>query len=271
MLFLVVSCGVNKVPVEILYWANLNGNLENCGCGDNPLGGLDLAASVIREKRRNNPDLLFIDGGNFGNPYSFPSHNQRMELVYNQLSPDIITPGYQDFIDRPLGFTILGAGDKSRLLSSNYKLRKNAYISSLEKNNRGQKVKIYSVLAQSQFEQASDQIEKAHTDVFQKDYQIKSGDDLLIVVFQGWKSEMDDFRNRYPEVDCILWSFAQSDIIQTTEKPFVIGGRSDGEYLLDLRLNENYLRAEVISIDLNLLPDNHIRNLLDSTQILIKP
>jgi hypothetical protein len=270
-LVLLVSCKNKETPVEILFWSNLNGNLENCGCGDHPKGGLDLAGSFINKRRSANPDLLFIDGGNFGNTYSYPAHNLRMEIVYSQLKPEILTPGFQDLVDRPNGFGYIGQVSGTRFICSNYEIKKNDFIPSLKKTINGQMVHIYSVMAPSLLQQAGKEILPAETDQFQIDYQKLANDDLLLVIFQGMEEDLDNFCKTYPAVDCILWSFAQSDRIQSGIKPFIIGGRSDGEYLLDLQIYREHLKAEVITIDQELSPDSRIRNLLDSTQILIKP
>jgi len=90
---------------SILYVANINGTLENCRCGKEPLGGVDRLKSIIDQCRKTRPDLLVISGGDYFNPYSFLHLNRTMLRVLDLLKFDLFVPGDQEFSEGDL-FTI---------------------------------------------------------------------------------------------------------------------------------------------------------------------
>src|SRR5512137_3095349 len=56
--------------VTVVYAADLGGWLEPCGCSANQRGGLARAATALARIRKENPDTVFVAGGDllFGGP-----------------------------------------------------------------------------------------------------------------------------------------------------------------------------------------------------------
>ena len=57
--------------IYILFTANINGNLENCNCSLNSAGGIGRITTLFSEFRKEYPNTIIIDGGDYFNSYSF--------------------------------------------------------------------------------------------------------------------------------------------------------------------------------------------------------
>lgn len=99
VLFFLFSCVLSASELHIIFTANVNGILEDCRCGNEPLGGLARVKTFVTEFRQQHPNTLLIDGGDFLNPYTYPDLNNAMSDFMQYLDYDIITAGDQEFIE----------------------------------------------------------------------------------------------------------------------------------------------------------------------------
>ena len=83
----------------ILYTANINAALQNCGCGNMPLGGIDRLKTFVDLFRAENPNTILIDGGDFFNSYPYPELNQSVLDALELMDYDLIVPGEHEFVE----------------------------------------------------------------------------------------------------------------------------------------------------------------------------
>jgi 2',3'-cyclic-nucleotide 2'-phosphodiesterase (5'-nucleotidase family) len=250
---------------EILYISNVNGNIENCHCGKNPLGGLDRLAFVLEKRRSQNPQLLFIDGGDFLNTYPFPALNQTVVDIYAELKPDLLVLGDQEFGEGADFAGQIISNFSSCILATNYHFKKNPFLLSRKtKTLSGRRVVILSFLDKSSFEfREKDKDLTFDSKQFNDEYHRLNKSDIIIVIYHGEMRRLD----LYPDVDLVLTAHEQSNIIQLDRRPAVIGGRADGEYLIQIYIRQNdskiYFNANPIPLDLKTEKDCKINSIIE--------
>lgn len=123
---LILSCGQQPFAresgeVHLIYTTNLSGSLDDCQCGDDPVGGFTRVLPELERLAGQFPNRLVVDAGDFLNSYSLPEAN-RLMLKLLALAPyDAIIPGDQEFVESA-GFirqVSREAGLSLPLLSSN--------------------------------------------------------------------------------------------------------------------------------------------------------
>lgn len=254
---------------EILYISNVNGNIENCHCGKNPLGGLDRIAFVLDKRRSQNPQLLFIDGGDFLNTYPFPALNQTVIDIYAELKPDLLVLGDQEFGEGPDFAGQIISNFSSCILATNYHFKKNPFLLSRKiKTSNGRRVVILSFLDKSSFEfREKDKDLTFDNKQFNDEYNRLDKNDIIIVIYHGEIRLLDSFLDLYPGVDLVLTAHEQSNIMQLDSRPAVIGGRADGEYLIQIYIRQNdseiYFNANPIPLDLKTEKDGKINSIIE--------
>ncbi len=256
--------GSGSAVLELLYMANMNGYIENCKCGKDPRGGLARIYEILAEKRKTNPDVLFIDGGDFLNTYPFPLLNETILKIYNILDPDIITPGDQEFIGNASFIEQIDKQFAAKVIATNIQW-KNAFTGSdfllFERN--GRKFVIFSYLDAAAFEFIDKSIHlKFNNHRFESVYERFKDEAFLILLFHGRMTSLQQLANEFPEIDCILHAHQQSRMQKIENKPYIIGGGADGEYLINIKLNDenddSKVSAAFLSVDLNIKPNLRI-------------
>ncbi len=102
---------------SILFTANINGSIENCGCGPEKLGGLGRIKSFIADYTQKHKNTVVVDGGDYFNSYSFPVLNTAMLKALKTMPYDIITAGDQEFIEGESFFNRINSEVSGRILS----------------------------------------------------------------------------------------------------------------------------------------------------------
>ena len=105
--------------VYIAFTANINGALQNCNCGPEPLGGIDRLKTFLDEFKRTNKHSLIIDGGDMLNSYPYPDLNNAVVQAIELLPYDIIVPGDQEFIENKAFTRSFFNTFKAKILLSN--------------------------------------------------------------------------------------------------------------------------------------------------------
>ncbi len=109
----------------ILYTANINATLQNCGCGKMPLGGLDRIKTFVDSFRTENPNTILIDGGDFFNSYSYPELNQSVLESLVLMEYDLFVPGEHAFVEGSPFFIDISRCLAGRIILSNVNWRYN--------------------------------------------------------------------------------------------------------------------------------------------------
>ncbi len=230
--------GKAGVDFEILFLSNVNGMIQNCHCGSPALGGLGRLASVVQKKRHSNPHLLFIDGGDFLNPYSYPLLNKSILAIYQTMKPDIIQLGEQDYCE---GKSFLTAWPylATHCLATNYQADgvPSRRFEKIKKREQ-QSVVILAYLDRSSFAYAlsSEKYFNFDEDLFQKMYNKFSKDSYLVVIFHGSGPALTKFTLKFPAIRLVLFAHEQCEQSPSNTSPAIICGGSDARFLNDICL-----------------------------------
>ena len=267
------SCASNRTPddekiaLEILFTANINGNIENCNCGNPPLGGLDYLATLIKTEREKPYPVWYIEGGDYFNSYPYPRLDQAATDILDILRPDGFLPGEQELNEQE---TLLASlHDDKRILYSNLAHAKFGEGEVFRRSLKGDKqVIVAGYLSPQSFANGPPAkiifSEKRFIDL----YSAKRPGTLLIVVFHGPKAALDRFIQKYPQTDVILWGHEQSKMTDTEGKPAVIGGASDGEYLVTIQFVPSFAEAwtihvKHIPVGKTVAPDKQVQKIIE--------
>lgn len=259
--------------LEILFLANLNGTVENCQCADPSLGGLPQITGIVQERWRENPDVLYIDGGDFLNTYPFKNLNQAILDIYQQMNPSYIVLGDQEFIEstefsekliQKFFAKIIATNIDHPQLTLNYLARHNL--------KQGKCSILISYLDENAFfYKPEDSLIRFNQDRFNEVYSTLNDRDFVIALYHGSQKRLDWFTESYPKVDLILFGHEQSYFLRTDQTTAIIGGGSDGEYLIQIKVFEKKLKysfeVNPIPITLDIRPNATIQALVDAFKV----
>ena len=223
----------------IIYSANLNGNIDNCGCGEPPLGGLDHLAGILKRERERQ-HTLFFDGGDAFNAYSFPALNKALVQIYRYLKPDVLTLADQEFSE---GADFLGAalkGMEQAVLMGNtraeialsapaaYKIFRHkdmrvGVTSFVELTKRRKDVALTA--APARFDEAVEAIKKT---------------DIRALIYHGRRKNLPRLLEKYPHWDVIMLAHEQIALNERDKKGrWLVCPGADGEYVSRVALIKN--------------------------------
>ena len=63
IIILLLHTGLKADVFYLIYTSNVNGAIENCGCGSEPLGGLNRVNTVIKQFKQDHDNVFVVDGG----------------------------------------------------------------------------------------------------------------------------------------------------------------------------------------------------------------
>ncbi len=267
--------GNDNNVIEILYYSNLNGNVENCRCGNPPLGGLSKIITIVKEKKKENPNLLFIDGGDFLNTYPFPELNRSILKSYSYLTPDIIAPGDQEFIPET-SFTLpFFMQNRERIVLTNALPDSLCLRKTYEKEIFGHSITILSYLDSSAFYYGNRRPPvKLDEMTFRETYNGLAEEECVIVLFHGSEKAMKRFRDTYPKITLILYAHEQSSLIVDGTPPFIVGGGADGEFLrlvlLGFSQKHPYISVKHFPVNENIESDATVEAFIDEYRSALK-
>ena len=221
----------------IIYSANLNGNIDNCGCGEPPLGGLDHMAGILKRERERQ-HTLFFDGGDAFNAYSYPALNKALVQIYRYLKPEVLTVADQEFSE---GADFLGAalkGMEQAVLMGNtraeialpgpsYKIFRHkdmrlGITSFVELNIRQKGVAL--TRAPARFDAAVRAIKKT---------------DIRALIYHGRRKNLPRLLEKYPHWDIIMLAHEQIALNERAEGRWLVCPGADGEYVSRIVLIKN--------------------------------
>jgi 2',3'-cyclic-nucleotide 2'-phosphodiesterase (5'-nucleotidase family) len=111
-----------NVNVRIVATAANNGELEQCGCKTNPKGGLARRASLIDTLRAEDPNLLLLDAGDWGdrNPATGPLKADFIFRMMKRMGYDAVTLGEREVATSSVAhYKDLAGDDGPAVLMSN--------------------------------------------------------------------------------------------------------------------------------------------------------
>jgi len=239
---------VHKPVAEILFISNLNGNIEYCNCPSKNTGGLNHLATIVYNYRKKNPAVIFIDGGDFFNPYPFAELNSSVAEIYNQLHPDILVPGDQEFLNADYSEPFKNL-DELTLLASNWSMGSQKWPAVISRQSAaGDRISFLSYLHPDAFEFIEKPAGlKFDQQFFLSEYKsLHNGNkNINIAVFHGPEERLTEFTGQFKKFDIILLAHNQSYRSDLNSHPVIIGGGSDGDSIIHIQVYRNDRRISV--------------------------
>ncbi len=235
----------------ILYTANINGSIQNCKCGTNPLGGVDRLVSFIDQFRKDHSETILIDGGDFFNSYPFPQLNSVMLRTIPLLKYDIMVPGENLYMEPGLFADQFSLQLQNRLLISN---NKNSATKYSLFQIQGWNIYVWSYLAPEVFKY-SDKPTDLTLGKFTipKDFK-KTAKDLHILIYHGVFEGLAGLLGENPEIDLVLSAHDQQKGTIDLEGRQVICTGRDAEVvaIIEFDLNPDKYSFSTEYQDINL-------------------
>lgn len=97
---MVLSCSLvfaGEGSITLVYTNSLNGNIDYCHCGENPNGGLVKRATELKKIRRELPNVILVETGDFFPYEKDPLLAKYLLFSYRHMGYDAIIPGDQEF------------------------------------------------------------------------------------------------------------------------------------------------------------------------------
>lgn len=227
----VISVKANQQDktIRILFTANINGGLENCGCGDNPAGGLDRVLSFFESYRDKHPQTLVMDGGDYFNSYPFLKLDQAMLNALPLLNYDVLAPGEQEFNEGQIFFDHYSHQFQKKLLSSNIS---GVGVPIKRFIRKYKEVKVISLLSASVFQITE------KPDFIKLENKLKHFDNdpesLDILIFHGSRLVLEKQSELLPKFDLVLIGHDQQTGQWQNNETTIIGVGGDGEKVMEI-------------------------------------
>ena len=264
--FLLINCSTND-KYEIVYFSNLNGNVEACDCSEIRLGGLHHIKKIIDNLRSENKNLVVVDGGDTFNTYSFIELDSAVYESYKLIKPDIWVPAEQEFIEGFDFFNNVINQVPSTYITGNVQYKNLHTIYQKEYSYKYRKITFTSFIQPKLF-----QTELRENYVVNDFGRIKKISEELgpgnfdILIFHGDEIEFEKQKDLIQKFDLVLSAHQQSDEFDLESDPPVIGGGADGEFLAHIILQENSsgfkINASKINVEQDENPDKEISEII---------
>jgi len=105
--------------VMVVYTADGNSVLTNCGCSTENLGGIERRARLFQQIRDAGQPAVFVDSGDFLSMASIWERDSLVVDILERLAYDAITLGDQDFLNGPDFFKSILPPDRLPLVATN--------------------------------------------------------------------------------------------------------------------------------------------------------
>ena len=225
---------IYSADIYIVFTANVNGILEDCHCGNEPLGGLARLKTFFSEFKQNHPNTLFIDGGDFFNPYKFTDLNQIMSELLYYLPYNILTPGDQEFVEGHPFFQAHLQRYQSIYLASNCNFGQKR----IERKINNIPVTIVSYLSPLCFSFIN-KPEQIEIDTVLAVPYAGQNTALTVLIYHGETRYAEKFIHKSKEIDLVLMGHAQRLDSWKINETFFVGGGLDTELVMIIAASIN--------------------------------
>ncbi len=265
---------LNSSPADsmvIIYSANLNGNIDNCRCGDPPLGGLDHFSTLLSREREKH-FTLFFDGGDAFNAYSYPELNKALVSIYGLLQPDVFTVADQEFSEgRPFLSKALSRFG-SAVVQGNTRIKAYAGADSYKRfKHKGRVVGVTSYLEMKnrQMGPVKDFLEP-EKQRFDKAVKAISGTDYKVLIYHGERKYLPGLLKKYPSWDVVLLAHEQLAVNEMYGHIRLVCPGADGEYVSRIVLKKEAGKTRItvrqLPVGLELPADPTIKEIIKNYQ-----
>ncbi|MBD3225589.1 MAG: hypothetical protein GF313_12750 [Caldithrix sp.] len=259
----------NKPLWRIFYIANVNGVIENCRCTEPSLGGLDYLHGTLMELKEDSIPHIFIDGGDFCNPYPYPLLNRTVLSIYQKMRPDIMVLGDQDINELNLLKNNYRLWPGTSILGTNIKLS-NLPMSTVQRYDLPDNLSLNLVSYLDN--KAFDFIEQPEQLKFEGGrfdsvyHSLPERQTINGLIYHGPARRLNPMIQKYPKFDFLLLGHSQyKGRLEGYPLP-VIGGGTDGHYLIEIRVisEQSLVKFEIMEhqVDLSKNRDSRIHQMI---------
>ncbi|MEJ2054757.1 MAG: hypothetical protein P8X42_12625 [Calditrichaceae bacterium] len=221
--------------------------------------------------RTTNRDYVyFIDGGDFLNTYPYPLLDNAIIDIYNKLNLTFLALGDQEWIDDVKIDQRVFTSLKDKIIAGNYTIPGYNFKSYGKINlSNGKNAFILSYLDKNAFYVDKDLENIKFNDTgFTAEYNnLSKSDNLIILIYHGTKKILNRIIQDYPAIDLILFAHEQNNNYDIDNRPAVVGGGSDGEYVKSVKIygdGAGYkYTVESIPVSAGLKGDEKISRIVD--------
>jgi 2',3'-cyclic-nucleotide 2'-phosphodiesterase (5'-nucleotidase family) len=231
LLLVMVLCIFSNLLAEefyIIYTANVNGMIENCGCGADPLGGIGRVKSFIDQFKGDHRNVIVIDGGDYFNTYPFPKLNEAMYSSLLLLQYDCLVPGDQAFVEGDSFFSKYASTLQNKIILSNSGA---GVKTKLTKNFGSNKIMIFGYLSPYIFEFIEKPIQLNLSNFVDARPEPAKKNEFQVAVIHGYLSNAEQFAVENPTVNLILLAHDQRKGVWKKNQATIIGNGKDSEYI----------------------------------------
>ena len=249
---LILSCGQQPSArasgeVHLIYTTNLSGSLDDCQCGDDPVGGFTRVLPELDRLAGQFPNHLVVDAGDFLNSYSLPEAN-RLMLKLLALAPyDAITPGDQEFVESAdfIRQVSRDEGLSLPLLSSNLSTDDPAAPAGVNfKRIIAGPVSIFvmGIVNKKTFDFIAPPPGRIDDDAAALEALAEAANrenDLQVLLYHGERHDAEQLAVQFPWLDVIVLAHQQQKAFSQVQQTALVECGSNGEYIGHLSLRRD--------------------------------
>lgn len=231
--------------VHIAYTSNLNGNLEDCQCDNQHLGGMVQLAAAIDSLRQAYPDLILLDSGDFLNTYSIPGADSLMWRLVKQMRYDAIAIGDQEFVEGLTFFRHFALKWPLPLISANLTIPKmpaNLFPAVKLFKRNGIKIAVISITPPEAFllisvpgMRIADPMERIREELAR----MRADADVLLLLYHDSYRHCRAVLQTFPQIDLIIAGHTQEKAAVRSSGRLILQPGMDGEYLGLVTIHQN--------------------------------
>ncbi len=254
---------VSAGTLQIVFTSNINGALQNCGCGVEPLGGIGRIKTVLDSIRKVNKDVLLIDGGDFLNSYPYPNLNSKMLQSIHKMDYDVIVPGDHEFVEGYDFFKKIYTELNNAVLISNQE------PTGAEKQFAypGLRVAVSGFVAPAVFENIDRPESFTLINPDKSEMPVNSDTFFNILVFHGDKRDAAKIAEKHPGIDLILLGHDHFKGVQQIGDAVIVGNGRDSEYFSLITVetfSPNKVQTRHIKVIPTIPEDKGIKKIIDA-------
>jgi 2',3'-cyclic-nucleotide 2'-phosphodiesterase (5'-nucleotidase family) len=241
--YLLLTINGNSQDLMVVYTGNLNGYLEPCNCEQAYLGGMTRLVTAVDSLRREYPDLILLDSGDFLKSYPLPAGNWLMMEMMAYLNYEAIALGEQELVEGSQ--FLFRALDHFSLPVLNGNLRfhgndEQRFSASTFLHRGDFQIGIVSLVDSNSFEfSGGEKLTVIPEQLILPEVlkQIPSTVDLLFLLYHGTFEKAVVLAKKFSEIDIIIAGHAQVRTEGHFGNQIVVQNGFDGEYLGILKID----------------------------------
>ena len=235
--FLSLIADGNTQDLFVVYTGNLNGYLEPCNCQQAYLGGMTRLITAVDSLRREHPDLILLDSGDFFKSYPLPAGNWLMMEMMAYLDYEAIALGEQELVEGSK-FLIRALNNISLpVLNGNLRFNSNdeqQFTASTFIQRGDFQIGIVSLVDSASFKfSAVERLTVIPEQIILSEVlkKIPPTVDLLFLLYHGTFEKAVVLAEKFPKIDVIIAGHAQIMTASNLRDQIVVQNGFDGEYL----------------------------------------